>query len=243
MSEVPRTRPDRDCEPRLVDYERERASYLVSVPERFNAVEAIVDAWAADDPDAPALLSIDGVGEPVALDTAASLAEGSRKAARALLERGVGKGDHVFVMLPRVPQWYGALLGAMRIGAIPMPGPNLLTPNDIAYRVNRGRATVAITDAAGAAKVDQTGASLAVKLCIGGAPDGWEAFDAVCDAAGDGGVPVDVTHRDDPLLLYFTSGTVELSRRWSSTLTPTRSGTSRPRASGTTCARGIATGR
>ena len=57
MGELTRTRPDRDCEPRLVDYERERASYVVSVPERFNAVEAIVDTWAADDPDAPALLS------------------------------------------------------------------------------------------------------------------------------------------------------------------------------------------
>jgi acetyl-CoA synthetase len=209
MSAQTRTRPDRHCEPRLLDYEGERASYVVTVPERFNAVEAIVDTWAEEDPDAPALLSLDGAGEVVARDTAASLAEGSRKAARALLERGVGKGDHVFVMLPRVAQWYAALLGCMRIGAIPMPGPNLLTPNDINYRVDRGRATAAITDEAGAAKVDQTGASFAVRLCVGGAPDGWEEFDSVCAAAGDGEVPVDVTHRDDPLLLYFTSGTVD----------------------------------
>ena len=27
-------------------------------------------------------------------------------------------------------------------------------------------------------------------------------------AAGDGETPLDPTHRDDPLLLYFTSGTV-----------------------------------
>ena len=209
MSAQTRTRPDRDCEPRLLDYERERASYVVTVPERFNAVEAIVDTWAEEDPDAPALLSLDGAGEVIARDTARSLSEGSRKAARALLERGVGKGDHVFVMLPRVPQWYAALLGCMRIGAIPMPGPNLLTPNDIAYRVDRGRATVAITDAAGAAKVDRTGAAFAVRLCVGGGPAEWEEFDSVCDAAGDGEVPVDVTHRDDPLLLYFTSGTVD----------------------------------
>jgi acetyl-CoA synthetase len=60
----------------------------------------------------------------------------------------------------------------MRIGAIPMPGPNLLTPNDVAYRLDRGHATAAITDEAGAAKVDQTGASLSVKFCVGGAPRG-----------------------------------------------------------------------
>ncbi len=209
MTELSLVRPPRDCEPRLADYERERASYIVSVPERFNAVEAIVDTWAVEEPEALALVSIDAAGELVGVDTSASLARSSRMAARALLERGVSKGDHVFVMLPRIPQWYGALLGCMRIGAIPMPGPNLLTAKDIAYRVQRGRATAVITDQAGTAKVDGTGESFDVKLCVDGAPDGWEDFDSVCEAAGDGDVPADVTHRDDPLLLYFTSGTVD----------------------------------
>lgn len=209
MSEINLARPARDCEPRLTDYGRERDSYVVSVPERFNAVEAIVDTWAAEDPDALALVSVGAAGEIVQIDTSASLAQASRRTARALLERGVGKGDHVFVMLPRIPQWYGALLGCMRIGAIPMPGPNLLTPKDIAFRVQRGRAGAAITDEAGAAKVDATGEMFGVRLCVGGAPDGWEDFDSVCEATGDGDVPRDVTHRDDPLLLYFTSGTVD----------------------------------
>ena len=208
MTELSRARPSRDCEPRLIDYESERASYVVSVPERFNAVEAIVDTWAAEDPDALAVLSLDAVGDVVQVDTATELAAASRRTARALLERGVSKGDHVFVMLPRIPQWYGALLGCMRIGAIPMPGPNLLTPRDIAYRLDRGHATAAITDEPGAGKVDQAGASLSVSLCVGGAPSGWEDFDAACEVAADGEVPADVTHRDDPLLLYFTSGTV-----------------------------------
>jgi acetyl-CoA synthetase len=208
MTELLLARPPRDCEPRLGDYEKERASYVVSVPERFNAVEAIVDTWAAQDPDGPAVLSLDAVGDVVQVDTAAALAEASRRTARALLERGVSKGDHVFVMLPRIPQWYAALLGCMRIGAIPMPGPNLLTPRDIAYRLDRGHATAAITDEAGAGKVDQAVAPLSVRLCVGAAPSGWEDFDAACEAAGDGEVPAGVTDRDDPLLLYFTSGTV-----------------------------------
>lgn len=201
-------RPGRDCPPRLVDYERERASFAIDVPERFNAVRAIVDGWAHDDPDAPAVLSLDAAGEPVRLDSAADLARDSRMAANALLALGVGKGDHVFVMLPRVPQWYAALLGCMRIGAIPMPGPNLLTPKDIAYRVAQGQATAAITDAAGAAKVDEAGPELAARLCVGAAPAGWLDFDARCAEAGDADTPADPTHRDDPLLLYFTSGTV-----------------------------------
>jgi acyl-coenzyme A synthetase/AMP-(fatty) acid ligase len=202
-------RPGRDCEPRLTDYAAERAGFRIEVPERFNPVLAIVERWAAEDPDAPAVVSLDGAGDVVLLETAADLARASRETARALLDLGVGEGDHVFVMLPRVPAWYAAMLGAMRIGAVPMPGPNLLTAKDIAYRIANAGATAAITDAAGAAKVDAAAPDLPVKLCAGGdAPSGWLDFEERRAAAGDGETPQDPTHRDDPLLLYFTSGTV-----------------------------------
>jgi acyl-coenzyme A synthetase/AMP-(fatty) acid ligase len=208
MSIVSLDRPVRDCAPRLADLDRERASYRLEISERFNAVLDIVEAWASEDPDALAVLSLDAVGDVVAEQSAAELARASREAARALLDLGVGKGDHVFVMLPRVPEWYAALLGAMRIGAIPMPGPNLLTPKDIAYRFAKTGATAAITDVAGTSKVDAAVPGLATRLCVGGSPSGWLSFEERCRALGDGETPIDPTHRDDPLLLYFTSGTV-----------------------------------
>jgi acyl-coenzyme A synthetase/AMP-(fatty) acid ligase len=208
MPAADRHLPDRDAPPRLADYDAERASFRLDVPERYNAVLAIVEGWAAEDPDARAVLSLDGAGEVVAEQTIADLARASREAARALLALGVTKGDHVFVMLPRIPAWYAALLGCMRIGAVPMPGPNLLTPKDIAFRIAEGAAVAAITDAAGAAKVQEAAPDLPTKLCVGAAPDGWLDFDEQCAAAGDGDTPQDPTHRDDPLLLYFTSGTV-----------------------------------
>ncbi|WP_354700563.1 Acetyl-coenzyme A synthetase [Paraconexibacter sp. AEG42_29] len=200
-------RPGRDAPPRLTDYDAERASFVNEVPERFNPVLAIVETWAAESPDDPAVLSLDGAGEVVLLQSIGELAQATREAARALLAAGIQKGDHVFVMLPRVPEWYAAMLGAMRIGAVPMPGPNLLTPKDIKDRIARGDAVAAITDAAGAVKVDETGAELRAKFCVGGA-EGWTDFSAACAEAGDGETPQDPTHRDDPLLLYFTSGTV-----------------------------------
>jgi hypothetical protein len=63
----------------------------------------------------------------------------------------VQPGDRVFIMLPRVPAWYAAMLGAIRIGAVPMPGTNQLTSRDIGYRIAAAGATVAITGADGAA--------------------------------------------------------------------------------------------
>ena len=206
----PVTTPLRDCPPRLTDYAAEYAGYRAEVPERFNAVRAIVDRWAQEAPEDLAVLSLDGAGEVIGRDTAAQLARRSREAARALIARGVGRGDHVFVMLPRCPEWYWTLLGAMRIGAVPVPGPNLLTPKDIAYRIQSAGAVAAITDAGGATKVDEAAAAVRVRLCASGGavPDGWEDLDAALADAGDGEVPEDPTSRDDPLLLYFTSGTV-----------------------------------
>ena len=212
MSIVSVARPTRDCAPRLVDYDAERAAYRMAVPERFNAVLDIVDAWAAEDPDALAVLSLDAVGAVVAEQSAADVARASREVARVLLDLGVGKGDHVFVMLPRVPEWYAALLGAMRIGAIPMPAPNMLTPKDIAYRFQQTGASAAITDEAGAQKVEAAVPGLPTRLCVGRGPEGWLSLEERRRAVGDGETPADPTGRDDPLLLYFTSGTVSFPK-------------------------------
>ena len=209
ITELSPARPARDCEPRLTDYEHERASYVVSVPERFNAVEAIVDTWAAEDPDAPAVLSLDAVGEVVQVDTAADSRRGlEADGAGPAGARGRQGRPRVRDASAHTRSGTRPCSGACGSARSRCPVPNLLTPKDIAYRVDRGRATAAITDEAGAAKVDQAGPSLSVRLCVGGAPRGWEDFDAACEVAADGEVPADVTHRDDPLLLYFTSGTV-----------------------------------
>ena len=90
--------------------------------------------------------------------------------------------------------------------------------------MTRGRARAAITDPAGASKVDATGIALVARFCVDGgtagaaagdageiAP-GWTGFRAAGETAGDGDTPQDPTGRDDPLLLYFTSGTVSAAK-------------------------------
>jgi acyl-coenzyme A synthetase/AMP-(fatty) acid ligase len=204
--------PTRDAAPNFRDYARARQDFALAVPPRFNPVVDIIERWAAEDPSARALLSIDGTGEVVAEQTAADLARESRRGARALLERGVAKGDRILIMLPRRPEWYTVMLGAIRIGAIPMPGPSLLTAKDIGYRLTCADVSAVVTDAEGAGKVDQAaavGSPPARRFCVGsGAPDGWWDLAAELAAVGDGDTPVDPTAADDPMLVYFTSGTV-----------------------------------
>jgi acyl-coenzyme A synthetase/AMP-(fatty) acid ligase len=203
--------PDRSAPPRMADYESEYASFRLGVPEVFNPTIDIVEAWAGRAPEALALVSLDGSGGVVAEQSAADLAGESRRCARALAAAGIGKGDRVFVMLPRVPAWYAAVLGAIRIGAVVAPAPNMLTPRDVGYRVGTLGAVAAITDLGGAERIDaapEGTASLRTKIAWGGERPGWEDFDVLLDAAGDGGTPAEPTRREDPILIFFTSGTV-----------------------------------
>jgi len=217
------TVPERDVVARLQDYATERASFRLDVPETFNPVVDIVEAWAADDPDALAVLSLGPTGDVVGEQTVADLAREARRFGRALLDLGVGKGDPVFVMLPRIPEWYAVILGAIRIGAVPMPGPNLLTPKDIAFRITTAGAVAAVTDPAGAAKITASPEqlpTLRVRIAVdpthGEAPmpARWVDFNALmASVTDDADLPDAPTHRDDPLLTYFTSGTVSHPKR------------------------------
>ena len=207
--------PDRAAPPRMADYESEYASFRLKVPDAFNPTIDIVEAWARREPEALALVSLDGAGGVVAEQTTGDLARESRRCARALAAAGIGKGDRVFVMLPRVPAWYAAVLGAIRIGAVVAPAPNMLTPRDIGYRVGTLGAVAAITDLGGAERLGAAPEgtdSLRVKIAwtggAGSAPAGWEDFDALLDAAGDGDTPASPTRSTDPMLIFFTSGTV-----------------------------------
>ena len=73
-------------------------------------------------------------------------------------------------MSPRVPEWWEAVLGIMKIGAISMPGTTLLTPKDVAYRIQAAEAVAVITDAEGAVKVEQVAdecPTLRLKILLG----------------------------------------------------------------------------
>ena len=81
------------------------------------------------------------------------LAALSRQAANFFRASGVRRGDRVLVMLPRVPQWWIAMLGLIRLGAVPVPGTLLLTARDVAYRLGSARISAVITSPDGLAKV------------------------------------------------------------------------------------------
>ena len=213
----------RDLPPNMTDYLATRASFRLEVPERYNYARDVVDAWAAREPGKLALLAVGPDGGDPRRFSFADLARSSDRAARFLAGQGVDKGDRVFVMLPRIPDWYDVVLGCIKLGAVPMPATTLLTPRDIAYRLNSAEASVVVVDAEGTTKVNQVAAdcpSLRTRVYLagggyGGIPDqasgqagGWVSWADGLAEAGDGPPEAEPTRSDDPMLLYFTSGTV-----------------------------------
>ncbi len=198
----------------MTDYEQEREAFTLDVPEIFNATRDVVDAQAAERPEANALLMVSPDGEQGDAYTFAQLRDRTMQVAQVLADAGVSKGDRVFVMLPRVIGWYDTVLGAIRLGAIPMPGTTQLKPKDIEYRINKAEASVVVTDADGMAKIDEIRGqcpSLTTTMVISSgttvSADGWVDVDEARNASPATEPDVEPTASTDPLLIYFTSGT------------------------------------
>jgi acetyl-CoA synthetase/medium-chain acyl-CoA synthetase len=169
----------------------------------FNFARDVIDYWAQERPDSPALRSVDQSGTADRTFTFREIAELSRRAANAFSRAGVQRGDRVLVILPRVPQWWAAVLGLIRLGAVPIPGTPLLTPRDIAYRIGAAEVRGVIADAEAAAKVEDSGP---IRLLVGGSLPGWIDFDAAMRDA-DSAFDPPPTLAEDPGLIFFTSGT------------------------------------
>jgi acyl-coenzyme A synthetase/AMP-(fatty) acid ligase len=194
--------------PDLEHYEKMRRTYQVHVPDRFNYARDVVDAWAHRAPERPALLAVSEDGEHARTITFGELSLLSDRVARVLADHGVRRGDRVFVMLPRVPEWHLVLLGCFKLGAVPVPGTTQLTARDIAYRIDRSGAVAAVTDGDGVGRVDDAGADgLNLRVCVDRTSPGWLSLPAALDQEECGPPVAESTLAPDPLLIYFTSGT------------------------------------
>jgi acetyl-CoA synthetase/medium-chain acyl-CoA synthetase len=169
----------------------------------FNFARDVVERWGRETPDAMALWWVDERGGNQVQFSFAQLADRSRRAAAFFNTFGIRPGDRVLLVLPRVPQWWVAMLGLTRLGAIPIPGTALLTPRDIDYRIKAAGVSAVITDAAGAPKVDGFDG---VRIGIGVGNNDWTDFDdGVARASANFEPPHTVA--DAPGIIYFTSGT------------------------------------
>jgi acetyl-CoA synthetase len=185
------------------DYETAYREFRWPEPVHFNWALDWFDVIARDN-DKPGLWVIDDDGAETILSFS-ELATRSNALASWLRAHGVRRGDSTLLMLGNRAALWECMLALTKLGAVIIPSSTLLTPADLDDRVRRGDVAHVIAESV------QTGhftdvAGDYTRIAVGERADGWLHYDDFLDSSSDF-VPDGPTPANDPLFLYFTSGT------------------------------------
>jgi acetyl-CoA synthetase len=194
------------------DYKKFKEGFKIDYPEYFNYAFDVIDKLADSYRNKMAMIWISDSGEERKF-TFWDIKVLSNKIANLLQRFQVEKNTKVLVMLPRIPEWWCAMLGLMKVGAISVPSAMSLTPRDIEYRCNKAGIKMIITTEANAEKVESIRKKIPTVehlVLVGAKREGWINFEENVEPASRYFVPIGGekhTRATDPFLMYFTSGT------------------------------------
>ena len=180
--------------------------------DKFNFAFDVVDALGRSKPEKLAMLHISDDGTERRF-TFQDMKKESARAANYFKSLGIKRGDRVMLVLKRHYQYWFAVLGLHKLGAVAIPATNQLLEKDFTYRFQAGNVSAILCTADGivADAVDEAAAKcpgLKHKILVGGSRDGWHDFNeeyAIFSsrfARAD-----DAPCGNDPMLMFFTSGT------------------------------------
>ncbi|WP_278844153.1 AMP-binding protein [Hoylesella timonensis] len=189
-----------------------KANLHFKVPENFNFAYDVMDVWAEERPDKLALLWTNEQGAELRF-TFQDLKEQTDQTAAYFQSLGIGHGDKVMLILKRHYQWWLAMLGLHKLGAVAIPATHMLTTHDIIYR-NQRASVKAIVCADDTYIIEQIRAALPKSptvetvISIGETvhPD-FHNWEKEWKQAPPFVRPKYVNTNEDTMLMYFTSGT------------------------------------
>ena len=180
--------------------------------DKFNFAFDVVDALGTRKPDKLAMLHISEDGTERRF-TFSDVKKESARAANYFKSLGIKRGDRVMLVLKRHYQFWFAVLGLHKLGAIAIPAPNQLLEKDFKYRFEAGniKAILCTADGEVANAVDGAAAQcpcVTHKILVGGHRDGWTSFDDDYSLFSSHYERTeDAPCGNDPMLMFFTSGT------------------------------------
>ena len=180
--------------------------------DKFNFAFDVVDEIGRQYPEKLAMLHIaDDLTER--RFTFKDIKEGSSQAANYFKSLGIKKGDRVLLVLKRNYQFWLAILGLHKLGAIAIPATNQLVTHDYEYRFNAAGVSAVVVTADGVAtdyvdEAQKNCPTLKTKIVANGKKDGWHCFDDEYALFSRRFVRNEESPcGDDPMLMLFTSGT------------------------------------
>ncbi|NDZ79274.1 AMP-binding protein [Streptomyces sp. SID10853] len=173
-------------------------------PEYFNWALDWFDTIArGNERTALHIVEEDGTESEVSFDEMAVLSD---RAANWLRAQGVRAGDRILVVLGNQQELWETALAAMKLRAVVIPATPLLGPADLRDRVDRGGARHVLVRTEDTAKFAEVAGDY-TRIAVGpDTPGGWLSYGDAAAASADF-APDGATAADDPLMLYFTSGT------------------------------------
>lgn len=180
--------------------------------DNFNFAFDIVDEIAKKHPAKLAMLHIDKDKNERRF-TFNDMKRASNMCANYFKALGIKKGDRVMLVLKRHYQFWFAILGLHKLGAIAIPATNLLQEHDFDYRFKAAgvSAILCTSDGDVAHQVDLAAPqcpTLTTKIIVGEKRDGWHDFNNEYGLYSTHFYRSDETPcGNDPMLMFFTSGT------------------------------------
>ena len=135
----------------------------------------------------------------------AQLSARSGQVANWLRAQGVQRGDRILLMMGNELPLWELMLACIKLGAVMIPTTPMLTPDDLADRLARGKVSHVAAASEHAPKFADLRGRF-TRMAVGQPVAGWLSY-ADSDAAPADFTPDGPTQATDPLLLYFTSGT------------------------------------
>ena len=180
--------------------------------DEYNFAFDTVDAIARREPDKLAMVHIANDMTERRF-TFKNIKDASAQSANYFKSLGIKKGDKVMLVLKRHYQFWFAILGLHKLGAVAIPATNQLVAHDFTYRFQAAEVNAIVCTADGdtANQVDIAEAEVGMKLTkimVGGCREGWHDYDNEYGLFSRRFVrDEDAPKGSDPMLMFFTSGT------------------------------------
>ena len=180
--------------------------------EEYNFAFDTVDAIARRSPDKLAMVHIANDMTERRF-TFKDIKDASSQAANYFLSLGIQRGDRVMLVLKRHYQFWFAILGLHKLGAIAIPATNQLVEKDFVYRFNAAGVSAVVCTADGdtAHQIElaqQHCDQEITRILVGGSREGWHDFDKEYCLFSRRYIRMnDAPCGSDPMLMLFTSGT------------------------------------
>ena len=180
--------------------------------DHYNFAFDTVDAIARREPDKLAMIHIANDMTERRF-TFKDFKDASSQSANYFKSLGIKRGDRVMLVLKRHYQFWYAILGLHKLGAIAIPATNQLVAHDFTYRFDAAGVSAVLCTADGdtAHQIELAEAEMGLnltKVLVGGSREGWHNFDEeYCLFSRRYVRTEDAPCGDDPMLMLFTSGT------------------------------------